>query len=307
MQKPPFRAKSVSMFDYHQLAALAAVIREGSFEAAAAALHVTPSAISQRIRQLEDLLGGLAVVRGRPCTPTARGGALYRHALQVQLLETDLQRELGTAAGESTALLHLAVNADSLATWLMPALADFTARSGLFVKVELDDQDRTAEWLRSGRVLAAVTSEAKPVQGCAVEPLGTLRYRATASPAYVKQWFPDGPTAEAVRRAPTLLYDRNDQLEHRYVRRVLGLRKAPLHAHWLPSSKAFVEACLLGMGWAINPEPLVAGHLRSGALVDLVRGKRLDVPLYWQHWRLDSRTLALLSRAVTSAARKVLH
>lgn len=294
------------MFDYHQLAALAAVIREGSFEAAAAALHVTPSAISQRIRQLEDVLGGLAVVRGRPCTPTKRGQALYRHALQVQLLEADLQRELGDPTGESAALIHLAVNADSLATWLMPALAEFTTRSGLNVKVELDDQDHTAEWLRSGRVLAAVTSEARPVQGCAVEPLGTLRYRATASPAYVQQWFPEGLTAEAVRRAPTLLYDRNDQLEHRYVRRVLGLRTAPRRAHWLPSSKAFVEACLLGMGWAINPEPLVADHLRKGTLVDLVRGKRLDVPLYWQHWRLDSRTLLLLSRAVASAAKKVL-
>lgn len=300
------RSSWLRMFDYHQLAALAAVIREGSFEAAAAALHVTPSAISQRIRQLEDLLGGLAVVRGRPCTPTKRGQTLYRHALQVQLLEADLQRELGDPAGASAALIHLAVNADSLATWLMPALAEFTTKTGLNVKVELDDQDRTAEWLRSGRVLAAVTSEARPVQGCAVEPLGTLRYRATASPAYFQQWFPEGITAEAVRRAPTLLYDRNDQLEHRYVRRVLGLRTAPQRAHWLPSSKAFVEACLLGMGWAINPEPLVADHLRSGALVDLVRGKRLDVPLYWQHWRLDSRTLLLLSRAVASAAKKVL-
>ncbi|MBS0658657.1 MAG: LysR family transcriptional regulator ArgP [Verrucomicrobia bacterium] len=294
------------MFDYHQLRALAAVIREGSFEAAAAALHVTPSAVSQRIRQLEELLGGLAVVRGRPCVPTPRGRALYRHALQVQLLEADLQRELGEAGGDAGALIHLAVNADSLATWLMPALAEFTSKTGLSVKVELDDQDRTAEWLRSGRVLAAVTSEARPVQGCAVEPLGILRYRATASPDYVRQWFAEGLTAETIRRAPTLLYDRNDQLEHRYVRRVLGLRTAPQRAHWLPSSKAFVEACLLGMGWAINPEPLVADHLRSGALVDLVRGKRLDVPLYWQHWRLDSRTLAQLSRAVASAARKVL-
>ncbi|MFY8016875.1 MAG: LysR family transcriptional regulator, partial [Inhella sp.] len=73
--------------DYAQLAALASVVSEGSFEAAARALHITPSALSQRIRQLEQRLGGVLVLRGKPCSITPLGEPLLRHAQQVALLE----------------------------------------------------------------------------------------------------------------------------------------------------------------------------------------------------------------------------
>ena len=55
------------MLDYAALSALVSVVREGSFERAARALHVTPSAISQRIRLLEERVGCTLVVRGQPC------------------------------------------------------------------------------------------------------------------------------------------------------------------------------------------------------------------------------------------------
>ncbi len=302
-------------FDYFQLAALAAVAREGSFERAAAALHVTPSAISQRVKGLEDRVGRLLVVRGRPCTLTPDGERLHRHALQVDLLESDLSRELRAEGGvprrrgsaAPAPLVVIAANADSLATWLLPALAPFAEAMGARLKIEVDDQDHTAEWLRSGRVLGAVTAEARPVQGCAVESLGVMRYRATASPAFVKRWFPQGVTRDALRLAPALLFDRKDQLEHRFIRRALGLRPVPLGAHWIPSSTAFVEASLLDLGWGVNPEPLVEAHLRAGRLVDLVAGRRLELPLYWQHWRLASATLRQLSHALLAGARRTLR
>ncbi len=299
--------------DYLQLAALAAVIREGSFERAAEALHVTPSAVSQRIKQLEDRVGSVLVLRGKPASPTAAGRSYYRHALQVELLESDLEKELAAegrpsrVAGAGTPPVSLAVNADSLAVWVVPALAAFARETGLLVKVEVDDQDHTAEWLRTGRVLGAVTAEAAPVQGCRVEPLGVMRYRATASRAFLRQWFPQGVTREAMRVAPTLLYDRKDQLEHRFVASVLGFRKVPLTAHWIPSTTAFVEASLVGLGWGINPEPLVGEHLRRGRLVDLVAGRTMTIPLYWQHWRIESSTLTALTRALMTAAREKLE
>src|SRR6185295_18003764 len=164
--------------DYAQLAALVAVIREGTFDAAAQALHVTPSAISQRIKQLEERVGGILVVRGAPCGPTTIGEVLYRHGLQIELLEKDLHRSIVPSAGpriQSSAPISVAANADSLATWLVPALAQFAAETGLNVEVVVDDQDHTAGWLRSGRVLGAVTAEATAVQGCRVQPLGVMR------------------------------------------------------------------------------------------------------------------------------------
>src|SRR5687768_3275341 len=124
---------------YDQLAALAAVIRQGSFHGAARVLHVTPSAISQRIKQLEQHVGGVVIVRGKRCTPTAIGEAIHRHALQVELLEQDLLRRLAPPGADSPASVAIAVNADSLATWLVPALARFTHETSARVDLVLDD------------------------------------------------------------------------------------------------------------------------------------------------------------------------
>lgn len=290
--------------NYDHLAALAAIVREGNFERAARALHVTASAISQRLRQLEDSAGQVLVVRGTPCRATAAGESLYRHALQVALLEQDLgSSESGTlGAHPSSVTLSLAVNADSLATWLIPALARFADDTGLRVDVVLDDQDHTAQWLRSGRVLGAVTADAKPVQGCRVEPLGAMRYRATASPAYRRRWFAKGVTSAALRQAPAIIYGPKDDLENRFVRQVLGHRGVALTTHTIPSSTAFVDASLSGLGWGMNPEMLIADHLRRGRLVDLVSGKSLDIPLFWQQWQLTSTALASLAAALKAQA-----
>ena len=79
------------MLDYLGLAALAAVVREGSFERAARKLHVTPSAVSQRIKQLEERTGQVLVQRGTPCTGTEAGRRLCLHLEQVALLENALR------------------------------------------------------------------------------------------------------------------------------------------------------------------------------------------------------------------------
>jgi LysR family transcriptional regulator (chromosome initiation inhibitor) len=103
-----------------------------------------------------------------------------------------------------------------------------------------------------------------------------------------------------------LLYDRRDGLEARYVRRVLGFRDVPLVAHWIPSSSAFVDAALIGLGWGVNSELLVREHIRCGKLADLVAGKFITVPLFWQHWRIKSATLDVLTRALTQQAKRML-
>jgi len=296
--------------DSDQLAALVAVVREGSFDRAARELHVTPSAVSQRIKQLEQHLGRVVVERSTPCKVTAGGEALYRHGLQVELLENDWLRSLGAgdaASATPSAPIALAVNADSLATFFVPALVQFAQQTGLQVEVMLDDQDHTAEWLRSGRVLGAVTAEAKPVHGCRVEGLGVMRYRATAKPAFIRRWFPSGVTAEALRRAPVLTFGRKDRLPWHFLRRVLGGRNVPLNAHLLPSDAALVEASLRGLGWGMNPEPLVGPHLKSRRLVDLIAGRWLDVPLFWQQWRLASHTLDTLTSTLKAQAAASLH
>lgn len=293
------------MLDLSLVEAVAAVVREGSFERAARVLHVTPSAVSQRVRLLEERLGTVLVVRGQPCGATPAGERLCRHAELVGMLEADLRRELPAVehagAGAGRTMLRIAVNADSLGTWFVGAMATFAERQPGLLDVAVNDEDHTAEWLRRGQVLAAVTSTATPVQGCRSRRLGSLRYAATAAPAFVRRWFPDGVTPAALAAAPSLRFDHHDGLQRKWARLALRRELEP-PAHQLPSTTGFVNAVLAGLGWGMNPLALVQPHLRAGRLVELVPGLVLDVPLYWQSARLPVPMLDELTRCVMDAA-----
>lgn len=294
------------MIDYASLRAVAAVAETGSFEKAARILNVTPSAVSQRVKQLEDRIGAALIARGNPCAATEKGAWLCRHMQHVSLLEQELFRELpGLEDGErgtKRATVAVAVNADSLGSWFLPAAARFSERTGHLLAVTVDDQDHTAEWLKRGQVLAAVTSLDKPVSGCRALPLGALRYRATASPAFMARHFPDGVFRAALAAAPSLTFNQKDRLQEQWAKAALG-SDAALSGHWLPSTQAFVDACLLGLGWGMNPELLVRDHLAAGRLVELVPGASLDIPLYWQINRLAADQLTQLTAAVSQAAK----
>lgn len=289
------------MLDPAQLAALAAVHRRGAFDLAAADLHVTPSAISQRIKALEEQAGTLLVRRGQPCQATEAGLRLIRHHDEVTLLERTLAEDLpGLAPGPAT--LRIAVNADSLATWVIAALA---ATDGFLFDLVIDDQDVSQDWLRRGEVVAAITAHPGPLQGCDTIALGALRYRATAAPAFLARWFPDGVTPAALATAPALTFSDKDQLQTRWAS-ARGLPRTALPTHRIASSQAFVDACLAGLAWGINPEPLVMPHLASGALVELITDTPLDVALYWQFTRLSAAALTPVTSAIRASARQVL-
>ncbi len=296
------------MLDYALIDALAAVLREGSFERAARALHLTPSAVSQRVRLLEERLGQVLVVRSNPTRATPAGRALARHAEQIGLLEHELLGELPVLAQgvQGRVTLPVAVNADSLASWFIAAAAEATADAPLLLDLSLDDQEHTAEWLRSGEVVAAVTALAQAVPGCRSMPLGRLRYCATASPAFMQRHFADGINADSLAQAPALTFNRRDRLQDQWIGQALG-RDLPAPTHWLPSTQAFVDGCLAGLGWGMNMQAMVQPMLDRGELVELVPGQTLAVPLYWQHRRRALPVLDALSRAVQKAAAEVLE
>ncbi len=297
------------MLDYAALNALATVVREGSFERAARALNVTPSAVSQRVKLLEERIGGALLVRGQPCVATEAGLQLCRHVERVGMLEHELRDALPVlGAGEAgeRVTVRVAVNADSLATWFVGAAAFFSQQHGALLDLTVDDQDHTAERLRSGAVLAAVTALAQPVAGCNSEALGTMHYVAAASPAFVQSHFAKGVGARTLAQAPSLVFDRKDALQARWVRRICH-REVETPRHWLPSPQAFVEAARAGMGWGMHPLSMVAQALRDGLLVELVPGSRLPVPLYWQQARAAPRLLARLGDCVRAASRTGPH
>lgn len=293
----------MSRIDGPQLAAFAAVVEEGSFEAAARRLHVTPSAVSQRVKALESRMGQILVQRTRPARPTDAGHVLVRLAGQIALLEGEALA--ATTGGGGTVRMPVAVNADSLATWFLPVLAAIPDRGGVSFDIHVEDQDHSAALLRDGTVMAAVTADARAVQGCRVETLGGMRYRAVASPAFRRDHLSGRPLADALAEAPVLVFNRKDQLQRRFLDAV-GAGSGTPPVTWLPSSQGFVEAARLGLAWGMAPEQMLRDDLEAGDLVELAPDQPLDVPLYWQRWRLESALLAALTESVRHTAAAVL-
>lgn len=284
------------------LSALAAIADHGTFDAAARHLHLTPSAVSQRIRALESEVGQVVVRRTVPAEPTPAGEALLRLARQTTLLHEETVRALG-GDDVGVAQLPVAVNADSLATWFREVLGAVADRGDAALRLHVLDQAWSADLLRAGTVLAAVTSDPVAVQGCSVEPLGTLRYAAAAAPALAERYRRGRGTDWA--RIPAVVFDDKDALQHELLAaRGLGL---PPVVHRVPTSADFLEAVRLGLGWGALPEPQLRPDVEAGRLVVLDRRHHLDVPLHWQRWRLRSALLDALSDDVRLAARRTLR
>ena len=281
-----------------QLEALVAVVEQGTFEAAARRLHVTPSAVSQRIRALESSAGQVLVQRSTPCRATQAGETLLRLARQIRLLHDEADRALRSEPHQVVDL-PIAVNADSLATWLRPLLREVGEWEGATLRLHVEDQAFSADLLRSGEVLAAVTSDPSPVQGCVVERLGTLRYTPAAAPAFAERWRRGRGYDWA--QMPAVVFNEKDAIQHD-VLAGRGLSAPPI-VHRVPTSHDFHEAVRAGLGWAAIPDPQLLPDLEAGRLVVLAPREHVDVELHWQRWRLDSPALDRLTDVVRRAAR----
>ena len=296
-------------WDIAQLRALSAAVSEGTFEAAARVLHVTPSAISQRLRALEVATGRVLLVRSKPVQVTESGEVVLRLARQIDLLAAETAHELGEdySAAAPRAMpraVPIAVNADSLATWVLPALA--LLAGSVCLDIHREDQEYTARLLREGTVMAAITADADPVPGCSATRLGSMRYRPMAGPAFIERWLPDGSTRQALAEAPVVVFDRKDDLQHRYLRGRRWKRMDP-PKHFVPSSADFLTAVRLGLGWGMLPDLQSAPWEHTGQLIDIDPHGGTDVALYWQQWKLRSATLDRIAVTVLAAARRHLR
>ncbi|MEU9545343.1 LysR family transcriptional regulator ArgP [Streptomyces mirabilis] len=293
-----------------QVRTLLAVVDEGTFDAASAALHVTPSAVSQRVKALEQRTGRVLLMRTKPVRPTESGEVVVRFARRLARLERDARTELGMSeAGEPTRL-SIAVNADSLATWFLPALTRVSRELRLCLELRREDENHTAALLREGVVMAAVTTWPDPVAGCSVRALGHMRYLAVAGPDFAGWWLGAGTDAaldELIADAPVVAFDRNDDLQDEFVRGLGGGVGASALRHFMPTSEGFVDAVVAGLGWGMVPEVQAEPLLRAGRLVRLAPDRTVDVPLFWQQWKLDFPALAAVAEAVAAVAAESLR
>lgn len=288
---------------------LLTVVDEGTFDAAAGALRVTPSAVSQRVKALEQRVGRVLLIREKPVRPTESGEAIVRFARQLARLEHDTHAALGLTGEGETTRLSIAVNADSLATWFLPALTRVPEELRPCYELLREDEQHAARLLREGLVMAAVTSAPDAVAGCSVRPLGRMRYVPCAAPAFAERWLGVGsgvPLKDAIVDAPVVFFDRRDEFQDAFVRRLTRGRPASSRRHYVPTSEGFVDAVIAGMGWGMVPAVQAEPLLDAGRLVDLGPGRTMDAELFWQQWKLDSPALTAVAEAVAAEAAEAL-
>lgn len=285
--------------------AFLAAAETGSFEQAAAQMNLTPSAISQRIAALETSLGSPLLIRSRPCRTTAAGQRLLVYLRRSRLLEQEFLA--GLRDQPDTALrIPIAVNNDTLATWLLPGIAGFLQREHVMLDIVLDEQNYTYALLEKGVAVAGISSEPGAMRGCTVQPLGVIRYRMLASRQFAQRWFSNGFERAAALRAPVVVFSRKDTLQSDFIQAELGILPGNYPVHYVPASDPFLQAVKLGLGYGMLPAQQYGNALESGELVDLAPGKYTDVPLYWHAWRVQSPTLERLGQAVLAAAHETL-
>ncbi|NJC99395.1 LysR family transcriptional regulator ArgP [Candidatus Erwinia dacicola] len=291
--------------DYRTLQALDAVIRERGFERAAQKLCITQSAVSQRIKQLENMFGQPLLVRTVPPRPTEQGQKLLALLHQVELLEEEW---LGDDNGDTTPLLlSLAVNADSLATWLLPALKTVLTDSPVRLNIQVEDETRTQERLRRGEVVGAISIQSQPLPSCLVDQLGALDYLFVGSKEFAAHYFPNGVTRSALLKAPAVAFDHLDDMHQAFLQQNFDLLPGSVPCHIVNSSEAFVQLARQGTTCCMIPHLQIERELAEGELIDLTQGLLQRRMLYWHRFEPESRLMRKVTDALLVHSHRVLR
>ncbi|WP_321492779.1 LysR family transcriptional regulator ArgP [uncultured Desulfobacter sp.] len=294
------------MFDYKLIEAMAEVIREGGFDKAAARLCLTQSAVSQRVRQLEEQAGQILLTRTVPPEVTRAGQWFLAHYLKVKHLEENLAGRISPGTEGQSVTLSVGVNADSLTTWFPRAVAPMLADGKLLLDIRVDDQDQTHKFLKNGTVCGCISTLDRALQGCKMFEIGTMAYQLMCTPAFACTWFADGVTTQAVLKAPAVIFNRKDKLHAKMLATVFADVPKDIPVTYVPSSETFVDFIALGLGYGMVP--IVQGrHLvRKKVLTALLSGRTIDVRLFWHCWNLKSPLLESFTKALLHQGRKSL-
>lgn len=292
------------MLDYTQLETLDRVVALQSFERAAQALHVTQSAISQRIRALEDHVGQPVLIRGVPLRPSPKGETLLRHFRQVEALEREAFADPELTQTSAWTSIPIALNNDSLYYWFLDALLPFLSEQRVTLKLLLDDEGVTDEALREGRAFAAISSRASAPPGCHSLPLGALRYKAVANPRFYAKHFKTGVNAQSLLKAPFVAFDEKDSLHGEYLQRYFKIKVANQPFFLIPSARGFLTLTQNALAYGLIPDIDADPLLKQKALVEVTPGKDMVRPLYWHSWQTQPALHQKLSECLRRFASK---
>ena len=279
------------MFDYRLIEAFSAVISEKGFERASEKLGLTQSAVSQRVRQLEDLMGKILIRRTNPPQVTEEGEKLFSHFRQVDFLEKEFLINDSKTGGEDYLKFPVGVNADSLGTWFLPSVEDFIRKNKIAVEIITADQSETVKLLKSGEVLGCISSSPKSIQGCRTDFLGSMRYIAVSSPRFADKYFPAGINSESLHRTPSVAFNRSDNLLNDFFKGKYFIDLKTVPVNYIPSYETFVNAIVMEIGYGIVPEIQAVKYIEEEMLINLSPADYINIELYWHCWNIDSLIL----------------
>ncbi|EGQ9213469.1 MULTISPECIES: LysR family transcriptional regulator ArgP [Vibrio] len=290
--------------DYKWIEALDAIVYQGSFERAAEHLFVSQSAISQRIKQLEKFLAQPVLIRSQPPKPTPIGKKLLGLYRRVRLLEHEILPELKNDTSTRPVQLSLATNADSLATWLLPALKNVMKQRQVELKLTIYGEYRSIEKLKSGEVTGAISLESQPIPGCRADYLGRIDYVCVASPEFYQRYFSKGVNNQTLAKAPAVSYDQYDDLHKTFLTEHFNVNPDSVIHHNISSSEAFLKVALAGVAYCLIPRLQITDELDRGVLVDVTPGFLMSHRIYWHHWQLETGVLQEISHAIVGYAQE---
>lgn len=294
------------MFDYKLIQALAMVVQEGGFEKAAGALNITQSAVSQRVKLLEEQMGQILLSRTTPPRATPPGRKLLKHYQQVKRLEDDLQTVTGNVGSKRFTSLAVGINADSLATWFLEAVHPFIIEERVLLDIRTEDQEQTHRLLKDGAVVGCISTQVKPMQGCRIDLIACMNYHMYATPEFAHRWFPDGLSVADACNAPAIIFNRKDELHQKLFLRAFGEVPEPMPTSYIPSSEKFTDAIVLGLGYGMLPLQQSLPFVRTGQLADLAPGNYVPVELYWHCWNLKSKLLEKFTQQLVRGGKELL-
>jgi len=292
--------------DYKLLYAFSTVIKMQSFEKAAEFLCLTQPAVSQRIKQLEQLVAQPILIRSTPIEATELGKKLLNHYHQVQQLEADLLPKVFPNEPNTPLTISLATNADSLATWLVPAIASTIQNNSIELNLEVTNETNTIYKLKNGEVFGAISTQKTPLPGCVADKLGEMNYMLVASPQFKEKYFKQGVTKNSLLKAPSILFDNKDDMHTKYIEQEFGLLPGSYPHHIVHSSEAFVSFATQNLAYCFIAELQIQKELATGQLVNLLPNKELIRTLYWHRWSLVKGLFKTLSDVIIQEGNRAL-
>lgn len=277
------------MIDYKLLEAFYYTINEGGFEKAADKLCITQSAVSQRIKLLEEQVGQVLLMRSIPPKPTPIGFNFYNHYNKVKHLETELFND-----NKNNVDLTLALNDDSLATWFYPTILPLIDK-GDILKLYVDDQDITIDLLKNGIVIGCISTYNKSLNGCSMRNIGSMKYRLVATNSFIEKWFKMGFSLENIKHAPGVIFDHKDNLHERHLENIFK-QKVAFPFHMIPSSEKLYNLIQEGFGYGLISD---LQRQDNDGLIDITPEHYLSVDLYLHNWNyIPDSTKAILDNLI---------